>query len=391
MSNTDSNRGVSRHGLTAGKGGWYRRVAGITRYICSYGRAPTAAEADEVFRLKFADLAAPRQRRDAITLAYVCDAFEDAKSPRIAVRSMRDYRQILTAFMRFVGKNTLIDAIGPEDFTAFAATFRDQSIYRREKFVVCVRCLFNFAIGQGWLGSVRYGPVFVQPTSKEKRIAAATRPRRFYTAVELRQMAGGAEPMLSAAIYLAINGGLGNTDISGIKREMIEGDLLYYDRHKTGAQRIVPLWPETISALKRLKTDEGGYLFNNGNGARLVTDDRDTLGDWFNELCADAKIRNLGFYSIRRTFRTVVDELPDRRAVDIVTGHVQRDIASVYVQHIDPERLRTVTAHVRSWFFSQAEETEKASQAASSRHRQPSRRSATRDSSDKRRRAVAQE
>ena len=356
--NADSNdRGVSRHGLTAGKGGWYRRVAGVPRYICSYGRAPTAEIADEIFRLKFADLAAPQQRRDAITLAYVCDAFDEAKSPRIAVKTMRDYRQILTAFMRFIGKNTLIDAITAEDFTAFAATFQDQSIYRREKFVVCIRTMFNFAIGQGWLASVRYGPIFVQPTTREKRINAATRPRRFYSQTELRTLVDGASPMLAAAIYLAINGGLGNTDIAGITRSMIEGDLLYCDRVKTGASRIVPLWDETAAALKPLKPNASGLLFHTSWGTRIVTDDRDTLGTWFTERCTETGVRNLGFYSIRRTFRTVVDELPDRRAVDLVMGHVQRDIASVYVQHIDPERLRAVVRHVRSWFFSPEAET----------------------------------
>jgi hypothetical protein len=63
-----------------------------------------------------------------------------------------------------------------------------------------------------------------------------------------------------------------------------------------------------------------------------------------------------GFYTLRRTFRTVADESKDQPAVDYVMGHEDQHIRAVYRQSISNDRLRAVADHVRKWLFDDASE-----------------------------------
>ena len=58
-----------------------------------------------------------------------------------------------------------------------------------------------------------------------------------------------------------------------------------------------------------------------------------------------------GFYSLRRTFRTVASEHLDEPSADLIMGHSRDDMASVYRQTISDERLIAVTDHVRKWLW----------------------------------------
>jgi integrase len=57
---------------------------------------------------------------------------------------------------------------------------------------------------------------------------------------------------LRAPILLGINGGLGNTDCATLLLSAIDLDLavMDYARPKTAVQRVLPLWPETVAALR---------------------------------------------------------------------------------------------------------------------------------------------
>jgi integrase len=368
-------RGNSRFGLTLRPDGWYKHIPGSgTKYVCSLTKAPTAALADEVFRLKFADLAAPVATRDAVTVKYACDAFIDWKRTTVAPGTLRDYIEVLTRFVTLVGETKAVEALTPDDFTAFAKTVAEQSIYRREKFVVCLKTALNFAISQNWVERIHYGAAFVQPTMRQKRQHVATRPRRMYSACEIRKLLDGANEMLKAAIYLGINAGFGNTDIAFFTMDRIDGDLVAYPRGKTGALRMVSLWPETLTALKALKPNTKGLLFFTRFNTPVVKLNRDTLGEWFSDRCEACEVADLGFYTLRRTFRTVADELPDRPAIDLIMGHVPQGVGAVYVQHISPDRLRSITSHVRGWLMAREATAHEKTSTAEGR-RPPARRS----------------
>ena len=79
----------------------------------------------------------------------------------------------------------------------------------------------------------------------------------------------------------------------------------------------------------------------------------DSLGQEFHRqlVKTDKKRPGLSFYTLRRTFRTVADEVPDRVAIDLIMGHVDDSMGAAYRERIGDERLVAVTNHVRRWLF----------------------------------------
>ena len=65
----------------------------------------------------------------------------------------------------------------------------------------------------------------------------------------------------------------------------------------------------------------------------------------------DLKRPGLSFYALRHTFETVGGDSRDQVAVDAIMGHVRDDMASLYREKIDDERLEAVTRHVHKWLY----------------------------------------
>jgi integrase len=59
------------------------------------------------------------------------------------------------------------------------------------------------------------------------------------------------------------------------------------------------------------------------------------------------------FYSLRRGFQTIGEGARDLSAVQAIMGHAPagNDMAAVYRQSVDDDRLRAVVEHVRRWLF----------------------------------------
>ena len=63
------------------------------------------------------------------------------------------------------------------------------------------------------------------------------------------------------------------------------------------------------------------------------------------------KRHGLNFYALRHGFETIAGASRDQPAVDHVMGHARDDMASVYREGIDDDRLEAVAEHVRAWLF----------------------------------------
>ena len=65
------------------------------------------------------------------------------------------------------------------------------------------------------------------------------------------------------------------------------------------------------------------------------------------------KRNGLNFYALRHTFATIAGATTDQVCVNAIMGHVRDDMASLYRERIDDERLRKVTDHVWAWLFAE--------------------------------------
>ncbi len=172
---------------------------------------------------------------------------------------------------------------------------------------------------------------------------------------------------MKAIILLAINGGIGGKDIAGITVDKMgakTGEWLDLPRLKTGAQRRVWLWPETIEAIEAYRpyrkyaknSESSDVFFLTKFGRPWIRSNVENAPDMINQnftRLRDKHCPDRTFYDLRRTFRTIAAETLDIEATQLVMGHSeeQNDMGFVYNQRITDERIKAVCAHVRKWLF----------------------------------------
>jgi integrase len=238
--------------------------------------------------------------------------------------------------------------------------------------------------------SIRYGKAFDRPSAtlvrKSRRAAVLANGKRLFDAREVRSLIDKAQDPLRAQILLGINGGFGNTDCAYLPISTVdwERSIIEFDRPKTGTERVVPLWPETLEALRktlatRPKLIDKGFehlLFFTEAGKPCVRQNVhraedggiknvvhvDTISNRFRLLLGrlSLKRKGVGFYTLRHTFRTWADEVRDQHAIHRIMGHTIPGMSGIYVEEISLDRLRAVVNHVRSRLFGTAEASQPA-------------------------------
>lgn len=383
------------HRLTRHSKGWVKKIRGKVVWICSLAQAPAGADADAIYEKRMAELwsepmpAFPRCG-ERMALRDIADEFRSYKQrATIAGRSLREYEEAIQDFLSIIGSSRLPGDLMPADFAkvrqAWAKRFGP---HRLRKFIMLAKAMFNWAARRPLqIPLPDYGDEFRVPSKREFRLSAkASREAhgsKFFTPEEIRTLIGMASSALQAMILLAINGGLGNTDLASLPVGVVDlgSGWLDYARAKTGVDRRIPLWPETIKALaaeaekrarwqasrvkrgrpKRDGTDHLFFLTRMGlpfiierttESGGVVR--KDQISQRFEALCRKCGLarKGRGFYSLRRTFRTMADEFGDARAAALMMGHEVDDVSSVYVLHVSDERLLALSNRIRGLIFS---------------------------------------
>jgi integrase len=353
-----------KHKLTRSGRGWFKRIGPEVKWICSAVVAPTGDEADAIFETKFADLCRPK--RLALDVKELANQFLarkkiDRDNARLDVRTLRDYQNSLKHFRDCVGESRQVRLLGPMDFSSFASSIAHFSVHRRYKHINNVRIAMNWATAMRLIEPPDYGADFHVPTRGEFRKARARREldqgKRMYSAEQIGKLIAYPHQWnMRAMILLALNAGFGNTDLAELNWSCIDliKSVIQYRRGKTGIARLAPLWSETIAALRALKYPHDqrpadGRVFVTRQGFPLLDErGKDSVASSFTKLCRQAGVENHGFYSLRRTFRTLADENRDARATALIMGRQIGDIDELYVQDIDLNRLKKITDHVRA-------------------------------------------
>ncbi len=120
-------------------------------------------------------------------------------------------------------------------------------------FIQHIRSVFKHALDAGLMDTpMRFGPGFARPSKKTMRLERARKGLRMVEAAKLRAILDAAGVPLKAMILLGGNCGFGNADGGTLPQSALdrEGGWINYHRPKTGIARRVPLWPETVAALR---------------------------------------------------------------------------------------------------------------------------------------------
>jgi integrase len=125
-----------------------------------------------------------------------------------------------------------------------------------------------------------------------------------------------------------------------------------FPRGKTGVPRNLPLWPETIAALKAV-TKKGKLVFYTAKGNPFVRNVLKIDADGNEKYCPINSIatkfarlikracldvpKGTGFYTLRRTAATMAARSGDPFAVQKLLGHTNLLMATRYVQDVSAQ------------------------------------------------------
>lgn len=377
--------------LTAHPNGqWCKKIKSKVHF---FGTWADPAAALTRYRVVAADLHAGRRPRTSrvrsaeLTVKSAVNRYLEWQKSKMDVgdigpRWFEDCRRILAAFAKAVGTHRVVSDLCPEDFQRYRTSLaKHLGVHALARNITAIKSMFKFVYENELIDKpVRYGPGFAKPSATQKRKSRqrveADVGKRLFTSSELTRMIEECPGDLLGPVLLGINGGFGNTDVATLPRTAVDQEVgvVSYARPKTGIERVVPLWPETLAALESAQankpspedesatklvflTPRGKPLVrqtirqNEDGTIKVVTVDR--LVKVFGALLSDLGIRRkgVGFYTLRHTFRTWADEVKDQHAIHRIMGHAIPGMSGIYVEEIGLERLRAVTDHVRSKLF----------------------------------------
>ena len=301
----------------------------------------------------------------------VCNAFRSFKKDQLQAgeltsRSFAEYDATCRRLVKAFGRLRPVCDIVADDFRRLRAQIAKQwGPIRLSNEIQRVRSIFKYGYEIGLLKEpVRFGPGFKKPSATVLRKNRAKRGPQMFEAKELRALLDVAGPNMRAMILLAANGGLGNSDVAGITFGAVnlKTSWLTYPRPKTGIERRIPLWAETIGAIKTAIAQRPepkdvaskALVFIGKRGESYLAVNGYRVAQEFNRTSETANVKpRRGFYSIRHTFQTIGEEANDLVAVQAIMGHAPSgsDMSARYRERIDDARLLAVTEYVWKWLF----------------------------------------
>ena len=373
-------------GIHKGTGYWCKKVRGRAHYFGKAAGDPKGVAALALWLEQKDDLLAgrePREKNDGMTIADLANRFLTAKEAlrdngELAPRTFSGYYATCETVVKASGRERAVSDLIPDDFRKLRAKLaakRGPVALRNE--MQRVRSIFKFAFDDGLIPApIRFGQAFAKPKLDTVRRARETHRQkhgdRMFEAEELRKIVAASKMPLRAMILLGANCGFGQTDLSSLPRRAVDLEAGWIDfaRVKTAVPRRVPLWPETVVAIRewlplrpKPKNDaDARLLFVTCRGGRFVKTNAeghpiDGIGQEFGKVLHRLGLKRPGvaFYALRHGFETIAGETADQVAVDAVMGHVPPGMSAAYRERIGDDRLRRVAEHVRAWLFDGAD------------------------------------
>ena len=235
---------------------------------------------------------------------------------------------ILRALARYLAPSSLLDATR-EDIEAFLDIRKNAAgkpIVARTRYAWLshFHAFYEWAIREEWTDRC--------PT------LAITRPRmrrnlpRPIADDDLAQAMAGAPPQMRAMLACAAFQGLRCKEIAGLDREDVldtrEPPVIVVVAGKGGHQRIVPLHPEVLSALRCLPMPRSGPLFTRIRGTRYTPP---TMSKAISEYLTELGIKATA-HQLRHWFGTgIYANTHDIRLTQELMGHQSPDTTALYV------------------------------------------------------------
>jgi integrase len=365
-----------------GTGLWCKKHKGHPHYF-----GPDKDAAEKRYLREWPDILAgrvPRQDVNALVFGDLMNEFLTAKrakvdSGELTRRSWDDYHRTADRIVAEFGRGRAVVDLRPTDFGKLRATVAKKlGPAALARFITLTRTIFAFAFKAELIAApVRYGDQFDKPPKRVMRLERHVKGARIIQAADFWKLVRHAGPQVKAMLWLGMNAAYTQKDCADLQRSALlqRPGWLQEPRNKSGIARRCPLWPETLAALadvERIRPEprdpaDADCVFLTKQGRRWVRyhdqgedDDGkerrglnlDAVALEFRKLAKRAGVTVRGGPGIlRKTFRTISDEVKDQPAAMLVMGHADHSISSYYRELVGDDRLKAVTDHVRAWLL----------------------------------------
>jgi integrase len=300
-----------------------------------------------------------KSSNDKMILKQLCDLYLHYQNSRVLVGAItaKHYNDLVSSlgrFMAFLGQGCRIESISTLDMQNYKRKLQSAyaSVDRQNLHIGLMKAMFHWARKNYVLDSIPN----IDAISKDRVVH-----KEMYTfnQQQIRKLLSVPDVKMKAMIWLGFNCGFGCTDCSRLQWKDIDfkNNRVKLPRKKTGVRRNLPLWPETIQALKEVPrsgtfvfvTSEGHpwvrtTVITNDNGEpKYIYDNRITTK--FSRLMKKVGIyapKGTGFYTLRRTAATMAARYGDPFAVQRLLGHVDLTMATRHVQDVSEQTNRVI-------------------------------------------------
>jgi len=340
-------------------GQYCKKIKGKVRYFGTNKKKALEKYLAQATYLHGAQSLAQKISNGKMTLKQLCDLYLRYQNSRVLVgditaKHYNDLTYSLSRFMSFLGPGCRIENISTLDLQNYKRKLQSSypSIDRQNLHIGLMKAMFHWARKNDVLDTIPN----IDAISKDRVVH---KEKYTFNKKQIRKLLSIADVKMKAMIWLGLNCGFGCTDCSRLKWEDLDfkNSRVELARSKTKIGRNLPLWPETIKALKEIPRS-GALVFTiskdhpwirttattNDNGEpKYIIDNR--ISTIFSRLMKKVRIqapKGTGFYTLRRTAATMAARSGDPFAVQRLLGHVDLTMATRYVQDVSEQTDRVI-------------------------------------------------
>ena len=340
-------------------GQYCKKIKGKLYYFGSDKQKALERYLEQAFFLHAGKGAKNKSAYDNLSLKTLCNLYIDHQESRSAIgeiKSRQVYDQILLLrdFVKYIGPNRVFSDISTIDLQNYRRKViksgkAPNTINNR---LAAVKAMYNWALDNEIIDNI--------PNLKAiKKITRLKAGRPIFIIDQVKKLLDCADTKMKAMIWLGLNCGFGCTDCAELRWDHLNltDSRVSFPRGKTGINRNLLLWAETIEALKAVPKS-GELVFytskknpwvrtikSTGKDGRIRYTNNNTISKQFSKLLRKASIKvekGVGFYTLRRTAATLAAKSGDPFAVQRILGHADLRMATTYVQDISEQTDRVI-------------------------------------------------
>ncbi len=302
---------------------------------------------------------------------HLSDVLERIAAKKLAQKTAKDYSKLLALIANAGLSETDADILGPAHFAKLMQEIESHgySLRTQKNIISSFKSVFNWAGPDGMNLCERpaYGPRFKSPPSRAIEAEQEAGPSRFIDGEVILRLLDLANPRMKVAILFGINCGFYPSDTIEITLDKLHLDHIppFHDmrRVKTLQQRKAVLWPETVHAVEdyvhidRVRPPdmcEHNTLITANGEPYSQTGDK--MAGSFKRLLKRAghSVRGVSLGSLRHTYATVIDTVPDQAMIDLTMGHTNPSIQKRTYRQLNTnefDRLEAIADTVHLWLY----------------------------------------